>query len=189
MKIIVLPLGQRALAGLSINFPIDVSQVCNAIPRPIDESGVVLVQSSSSTSASTSTADGEESSPSTVPSSSSITTHSCKEYVVRKPKIMRALQKIIIYIMYADIHIDDGNITCDDNDNNNNNDDDENNDDNDDNTTTNQEDEQQQQQQGTEVRMDFNMPNTDFNMLTSFVMEISIIQFIVYHVLKARPAY
>ena len=83
--------------------------------------------------------------------------------------------------MYADIHIDDGNITCDDNDNNNNNDDDENNDDNDD----NQEDEQQQQQQGTEVRMDFNMPNTDFNMLTLFVMEISIIQFIVYHVLKA----
>ena len=58
MKLIVLPLGQRALAGQSINFPVDVSQVCNALPRPIDESGVVLVQSSSSTSASTSTADG-----------------------------------------------------------------------------------------------------------------------------------
>ena len=52
MKLIVLPLGQRALAGQSINFPVDVSQVCNALPRPIDESGVVLVQSSSSTSAS-----------------------------------------------------------------------------------------------------------------------------------------
>ena len=52
MKLIVLPLGQRALAGQSINFPVDVSQVCNALPRPIDESGVV------STSASTSTADG-----------------------------------------------------------------------------------------------------------------------------------
>ena len=58
MKLIVLPLGQRALAGQSINFPVDVSQVCNALPRPIDESGVILVQSSSSTSASTSTADG-----------------------------------------------------------------------------------------------------------------------------------
>ena len=57
MKLIVLPLGQRALAGQSINFPVDMSQVCNALPRPIDESGVVLVQSSSSTCASTSTAD------------------------------------------------------------------------------------------------------------------------------------
>ena len=84
MKLIVLPLGQRALAGQSINFPVDVSQVCNALPRPIDESGVVLVQSSSSTSASTSTADEGEGSPSTVPSSSSITTHSCKGYVSLK---------------------------------------------------------------------------------------------------------
>ena len=61
MKLIVLPLGQRALAGQSINFPVDVSQVCNALPRPIDESGVILVQSSSSTSASTTTTDGGES--------------------------------------------------------------------------------------------------------------------------------
>ena len=58
MRLIVLPLGERALAGQRINFPVDVSQVCNALPRPIDESGVILVQSSSSTSASTSTADG-----------------------------------------------------------------------------------------------------------------------------------
>ena len=78
--------------------------------------------------------------------------------------------------MYADIHIEDGNITCDDNDNNNDNndeDDDENNDDNDDNTTTNAEDEQQQQQlhegtvngppqlESSVVRTDFNMPNTE----------------------------
>ena len=81
MKLTVLPLGQRALAGQSINFPVDVSQVCNALPRPIDESGVLLVQLSSSTSASTSTADGGEGSPSSVPSSSSVTTHSCKGYV------------------------------------------------------------------------------------------------------------
>ena len=98
MKLIVLPLGQRALAGQSLNFPVDVSQVCNALPRPIDESGVILVQSSSSTSASTSTADGGEGSPSTVPSSSSITTHSCKWYVVRKPKIMRALHWLIYIV-------------------------------------------------------------------------------------------
>ena len=131
------------MAGQSINFPVDVSQVCNALPRPIDESGVILVQSSSTTSASTSTADGGEDSPSTVPSSSSITTHSCKGYVV---KIMRALHWLkTSNILYADIHIEDGNITCDDNDNNNNNDNNDEN--NDDNTTTNEEDEQQQQQQ------------------------------------------
>ena len=35
MKLIVLPLGQRALAGQSINFPVDVSQVCNALPRQL----------------------------------------------------------------------------------------------------------------------------------------------------------
>ena len=32
MKLIVLPLGQRALAGQTINFPVDVSEVCNALP-------------------------------------------------------------------------------------------------------------------------------------------------------------
>ena len=82
---------------------------------------------------------GGEGLPSTVPSSSSITTHSCKGYVVRKPKITRALHWLkTSNILYADIHIEDGNITCDDNDNNNNNveDNDENNDVNDDNTTT-----------------------------------------------------
>ena len=51
----------------------------------------------------TSTADGGEGSPSTVPSSSS-TTHSCKGYVVRKPKIMRALHWLkTSNILYADI--------------------------------------------------------------------------------------
>ena len=31
MKLIVLPSGQRALAGQTINFPVDVSEVCNAL--------------------------------------------------------------------------------------------------------------------------------------------------------------
>ena len=99
--------------------------------------------------------------------------------MVRKPKVMRALHWLKnSNILYADTHIEDGNITCDDNNNdynndNNDEDDDENNEDNDndDNTTTNEEDEQQQQQQGTVngppqlessvVRTDFNMPNTE----------------------------
>ena len=129
----------------------------------LDQSGVILVQSSLSTSASTSTAEGGEGSP------SSVTTHSCKGYVVRKPKIMRALHWLkTSNVLYGDIHIENGNITCDDNDDNNNDAD------NDDNTTTNEEDDeqqQQQQQQGTVngppqlessvVRTDFNMPNTE----------------------------
>ena len=187
MKLIVLPLGQRALAGQSINFPVDVSQVCNALPRPIDESGVILVQSSSSTSASTSTAEGGEGSSSTVPSSSSVTTHSSKGYVVRKPKIMRALHWLkTSNVLYGDIHIEDGNITCDDSENNIDEDDDANN--NNDNTNEEDDEQQQQQQQGTVNRppqLGRTLTCLTRKLLTSFVMEISIIQFIDYHVLKA----
>ena len=39
MNLKVLPLGQRALAAQSIHFPVDVSQINNAI----DESGVVIL--------------------------------------------------------------------------------------------------------------------------------------------------
>ena len=121
---------ERWLAKIIINFPVDVSQVCNALPRPIDESGVVLVQLSS-TSASTLTADRGKDSSSTVPSSSSITTHSSKGYVVRKPRALHWLNNS--NTLYADIHIEDGNVTGDDNNNkdndNDDDDDDENNDD------------------------------------------------------------
>ena len=100
---------------------------------------------------------------------------------------MRAFHWLnISNILYTDIHIEDGNITCDDN-----NDEDENNDDNDDNTTTNEEDEQQQgtvngppQLESSVVRTDFNMPHTE-------AVDIihngdSIIQFIDYRVLKTN---
>ena len=44
--------------------------------------------------------------------------------MVRKPKIMRALHWLkTSNILYGDIHIEDGNITCDDSDNNDNNND------------------------------------------------------------------
>ena len=65
--------------------------------------------------------------------------------MVRRPKITRALHWLKnSNTLYADIHIEDGNIPCDDNNNNHNNHnddeyDDENNDDNDDNTITNEE--------------------------------------------------
>ena len=44
MKLIVLPLGQGALAGQTINFPVNVSEVCNSLPRPLNSDGIVLVK-------------------------------------------------------------------------------------------------------------------------------------------------
>ena len=44
MKLIVLPLGQRALAGQTINFPVNVSEVCNSLPRLLNSDGIVLVK-------------------------------------------------------------------------------------------------------------------------------------------------
>ena len=42
MKLLVLPLGQRALAGQTINFPVNVSEICNALP--VNSDGIILVQ-------------------------------------------------------------------------------------------------------------------------------------------------
>ena len=51
MKLVVLPLGQRALAGETIKFPVNVSEVYNSLPRPLNSDGVVLVKPLESTSA------------------------------------------------------------------------------------------------------------------------------------------
>ena len=51
MKLIVLPFGQRALAGQTINFPVNVSKVCNSLPRLLNSDGFVLVKPLVSTSA------------------------------------------------------------------------------------------------------------------------------------------
>uniref|UniRef100_A0A1X7VSQ7 DUF6570 domain-containing protein n=1 Tax=Amphimedon queenslandica TaxID=400682 RepID=A0A1X7VSQ7_AMPQE len=60
MKLIVLPLGQRALAGQTINFPANVSEVFNSLPRPLNSDGVVLVKPPESTSASVSVQSGDQ---------------------------------------------------------------------------------------------------------------------------------
>uniref|UniRef100_A0A1X7U519 Uncharacterized protein n=1 Tax=Amphimedon queenslandica TaxID=400682 RepID=A0A1X7U519_AMPQE len=51
MKLIVLPLGQRALAGQTIDFPANVFEVFNFLPRPLNSDGVLLVKRPESTSA------------------------------------------------------------------------------------------------------------------------------------------
>ena len=41
MKLLVLPLGQ---SGQTINFPVNVSEICNALPKPVNSDGIILVQ-------------------------------------------------------------------------------------------------------------------------------------------------
>uniref|UniRef100_A0A1X7UTS2 Uncharacterized protein n=1 Tax=Amphimedon queenslandica TaxID=400682 RepID=A0A1X7UTS2_AMPQE len=51
MKLIVLPFGQRALAGQTFNFPANVSEVYKSLTRPLNSDGVVLVKPPESTNA------------------------------------------------------------------------------------------------------------------------------------------
>ena len=43
MKLIVLPYGQRALKGQTVNFPVNTSEVCSSLPRILDNAGIVLI--------------------------------------------------------------------------------------------------------------------------------------------------
>ena len=42
MKLIVLPYGQRALKGQTVNFLVNTSEVCSLLPRTLDNAGIVL---------------------------------------------------------------------------------------------------------------------------------------------------
>ena len=69
MKLIVLPLCQRALAGQTINFPVNVSEVYNSLPRPLNSDRVVLVKPPESTSATVSVPSSDQTSTSSGPES------------------------------------------------------------------------------------------------------------------------
>jgi len=43
MKLVVLPYGQRALKGQTINFPVNTSEMYQSLPKIIDNAGVVLI--------------------------------------------------------------------------------------------------------------------------------------------------
>jgi len=43
MKLVVLPYGQRALKGQTINFPVNTSEICHSLPKTLDNAGVVLI--------------------------------------------------------------------------------------------------------------------------------------------------
>ena len=101
MKLIVLPLGQRALAGQTINFPVNVSE---ALPRPLNSDGIVLVKPPESDTVSVSdprqpTTNTSNSEPSTTSVSTGAigsrtnTRNACRNvFVIRKPLIVSALR-------------------------------------------------------------------------------------------------
>ena len=72
----MLPLGQRALAGQTINFPVNVLEVYNSLPRPRNSDGVVLVQPPESTSTTVSVPCSYQTSTSSGPESASTSTNS-----------------------------------------------------------------------------------------------------------------
>ena len=43
MKLIVLPYGQCALKGQTVIFPVNTSEVCNSLPKTLDNAGIVLI--------------------------------------------------------------------------------------------------------------------------------------------------
>ena len=43
MKLIVLPYGQRALKGQTVNFPVNTGEICNSLPKTLDNAGIVLI--------------------------------------------------------------------------------------------------------------------------------------------------
>ena len=90
MKLIVLPLGQRALAGQTINFPVNVSEVYNSLPRPLNSDGVVIVKPPESTSATVS-----------VPSSDQTTSISSGPTVL----VLVPVQIVLVLTMHNQAHL------------------------------------------------------------------------------------
>ena len=43
MKLVVLPYGQRALQGQTVNFHVNTSEVCSSLPKTLDNVGIVLI--------------------------------------------------------------------------------------------------------------------------------------------------
>ena len=91
MKLIVLPYGQRALKGQTVNFPVNTSEVCSSLPRTLDNAGIVLIAP-----------------PRTGSSDSTETTVPQSYFSVRRPYVIRALQWLRQHnSLYRDIEIEE----------------------------------------------------------------------------------
>ena len=94
MKLVVLPHGQRAMQGQAINFPVNTSELCSALPWPVDRAGIIPIappQGSSSDST-------EVQRPS-------------QYYAVRRPYVFRATRWLKAHNqLYRDVEIDDDSL-------------------------------------------------------------------------------
>ena len=91
MKLIVLPYGQRALKGQTVNFPVNTGEVCSSLPRTLDNAGIVLIAP-----ARTGSCDSTET---PVPQT---------YFTVRRPYVIRALQWLQQHnSLYRDIEIEE----------------------------------------------------------------------------------
>ena len=91
MKLIVLPYGQRALQGQTVNFPVNTSEVCSSLPRTLDNAGIVLIAP-----------------PRTGSSDSTETPVPQSYFSVRRPYVIRALQWLRQHnSLYRDIEIEE----------------------------------------------------------------------------------
>ena len=91
MKLIVLPYGQRALKGQTVNFPINTGEVCSSLPRTLDNAGIVLIAP-----------------PRPGVSDSTETPVPQSYFSVRRPYVIRALQWLRQHNpLYRDIEIEE----------------------------------------------------------------------------------
>ena len=94
MKLIVLPHGQRAMQGQAINFPVNTSELCSTLPRPVDRSGIILIAPPQSGS-----------------SDSTEVQRPSQYYAVRRPYVFRAIRWLKAHNqLYRDVEIDDDSL-------------------------------------------------------------------------------
>ena len=75
MKLVVLPYGQRAFQGQTVNFPVNTSEVCSLLPKTLDNARIVLIA------------------PLRTGSSDTTETPVPQTYFsIRRPRVVRALQ-------------------------------------------------------------------------------------------------
>ena len=94
MKLTVLPHGQRAMQGQAINFPVNTSELCSALPRPVDRAGIILIAP-----------------PQGGSSDSTEVQRPSQYYAVRRPYVFRAIRWLKAHNqLYRDVEIDDDSL-------------------------------------------------------------------------------
>ena len=91
MKLTVLPYGECALQGQTVNFPVNTSEICSLLPKTLDNVGIVLIAT-----ARTGSSDFIE----------TPVAQTC--FSVRRPYVVRALHWLKHYnTLYRDIEIEE----------------------------------------------------------------------------------